>query len=125
MILLFILMIGLMVFLIASMWKVFEKAGQPGWAVLIPFYNLYIMTQIVNKPGWWVLLMIIPYIGLIWQIWTTNLISKSFGKDEGFTFGLIILPFIFYPILGFGDASYQGLANNAQIGTLDDPNSFK
>ena len=93
---------------LTAMWKVFEKAGQPGWACIIPFYNIYIMTKIGGKPGWWVLLMLIPFVNIIFSIWLYNMISKSFGKDEGFTFGLVILGIIFWPILGFGDAKYIG-----------------
>lgn len=115
--------LAFLIFMIASLWKTFEKAGQPGWAAIIPIYNVYIMTQIARKPGWWVLLMIIPYIGIIWSIWTQNLIAKSFGKNEGFTVGLILLPFIFWPILGFGDAKYNSASVNPGLGTLDDPNA--
>lgn len=112
--------LALLVFLIAAIWKVFEKAGQPGWAAIIPIYNYYIMTKIVGKPGWWTILMLIPYVGLIWNIWVTNLISKSFGKDEAFTVGLVLLGIIFWPILGFGSAQYLGPsakeAQNASLG---------
>lgn len=103
-----IIEIVLVVVVIAGFWKPFEKAGQPGWASIIPIYNVYIMCKIGGKPGWWVLLMCIPFVNVIFSIWLDNMISKSFGKDEGFTFGLVILPFIFYPILGFGDATYLG-----------------
>jgi hypothetical protein len=88
--------------------KVFKKAGQPGWAAIIPIYNLYVILKIVGKPGWWLLLMLIPLVNVVFAIWTVNLLSKSFGKDVGFTLGLIFLSFIFWPILAFGDAKYQG-----------------
>lgn len=101
-----LLVIGLVFVMIAGMWKIFEKAGQPGWAAIVPIYNMVIMLEIVKKPWWWLLLMIIPYVGLIWSIWTYNLLSKSFGKDEGYTIGMIFLPFIFIPMLGFGEAQY-------------------
>jgi hypothetical protein len=93
---------------IAGTWKAFQKAGQPGWACIVPFYNVYIMLKIGGKPGWWLLLFFIPLVNVVFAIWTTNMISKSFGKDEGFTIGLIFLGVIFWPILGFGDAVYQG-----------------
>ena len=96
------------VFLIAAQWKVFEKAEQPGWACIIPIYNTIVLLRIVGKPWWWILLMLIPIVNIIFAIWMTNLLSKSFGKDEGFTIGLILLSFIFYPILGFGNARYHG-----------------
>jgi hypothetical protein len=103
-----VLYLGFIVFLIAAMWKVFEKAGQPGWAAIIPIYNLYILTKIVGKPGWWLLMFIIPFVNIVFLVWTYNLLSKSFGKDEGFTVGLILLGFVFLPILGFGSAKYLG-----------------
>jgi len=93
---------------IAGMWKAFEKAGQPGWAAIIPIYNIYIMTKITGKPAIWTLLCIIPIINYIFFVWLLNMVSKSFGKDVGFTLGLIFLGFIFWPLLGFGDAKYQG-----------------
>ena len=104
-----IICLVLAVISIAGTWKAFEKAGQPGWACIIPFYNTYIMLKIAGKPGWWLLLFIfLPGINIIWLIWTMNMISKSFGKDEGFTVGLVLLGVIFWPVLGFGDAIYQG-----------------
>jgi len=93
---------------IAGEWKAFQKAGQPGWACIVPIYNAYIMLKIGGKPGWWLILFLIPGINFIFVVWTLNMISKSFGKDEGFTIGLVILGMIFWPILGFGDAVYRG-----------------
>lgn len=103
-----LIMLGFIGFFIASFWKIYVKARKPDWAALIPIYNLIVFCDIIGKPRWWTLLMIIPYIGLIWSIWGTNLIVKKFGKTEGFTVGCVFLPFVFYPILGFGDARYQG-----------------
>lgn len=102
---------GFVVFIILLVagWRIFEKAGKPGWASIIPFYNVIVLLEIVGKPWWWLLLMIfVPLGNFIWGIWTMNLMAKSFGKNEGFTVGLILLPFIFYPILGFGSADYRG-----------------
>lgn len=100
-----------LVILIAAIWKIFEKAGKPGWAALIPFYNIIVILEIVGKPWWWLFAMIfVPLGNFIWGIWAINLLAKSFGKNEGFTLGLILLPFIFYPILGFGNEEYQGPA---------------
>ncbi len=104
----FIICLVIFVISIAGTWKAFEKAGQPGWACIVPIYNIYIMLKIAGKPGWWLLLFLIPAVNVVFGIWTTNMISKSFGKDEGFTLGLIFLGFIFWPILGFGDAVYHG-----------------
>ena len=94
--------------MILGWWKIFQKAGKPGWACIIPFYNYIVACEIVGKPIWWFLLMICPCINFIFGIWVANLISKSFGKSEGFTVGLVLLNPIFACILGFGDAVYLG-----------------
>ena len=93
----------------AGMWKTYQKAGVAGWKAIIPIYNMAVLSQIVKKPWWWTLLMLIPYLGIIWSVWVLNRLSKSFGKGIGYTIGLIILPFIFYPLLGFGKAEYTAL----------------
>lgn len=100
---------------IAANWRIYEKAGKPGWACLIPFYNFYVLLEIVGKPGWWLIWIFIPFANIVVSIWVTNLLSKSFGKNEGFTLGLIFLSFIFYPILGFGNATYQGGAGGPKV----------
>jgi hypothetical protein len=100
--------LALIVLLIVAGWKIFEKAGQPGWAAIIPIYNIIVMLKIVGKPLWWLIMFIIPGVNLVFAIWTLNMLSKSFGKDEGFTVGLLLLGIVFYPILGFGDARYLG-----------------
>jgi len=99
---------------IIAQWKVFTKAGQPGWACIIPIYNIYIMTKITGKPGIWTLWCLIPFVNIVFIIWLYNMISKSFGHDEGFTAGLILLSFIFWPILGFGSSKYLGPYGNPE-----------
>lgn len=90
-------------------WKVFEKAGQPGWAILIPIYNLYVMLQIAGRPGWWLILYLIPLVNLIIMIIVAIDIAKAFGQSSAFGFFLLFLFCgIGYLILGFGDYSYQG-----------------
>jgi hypothetical protein len=96
------------ILLIVAMWKVFTKAGQPGWASIIPIYNLYIWCKIVGRPGWWILLMLIPLVNIIVGIILCIDMAKSFGKGVGFGIGLALLGVIFVPILGFGSAQYQG-----------------
>ena len=96
------------VFMIASLWKIFTKAGKPGWACIIPIYNIIIMLEIAGKPWWWLFLVWI--LAPVFGIWMINLISLSFGKSTGFTIGMLFLPFIFWPILGFGSAKYKGPA---------------
>ena len=100
------LLIALLV--IVAMWKVFTKAGQPGWASIIPIYNIYIWCKIVGRPGWWVILMLIPFVNFIILIILSIDMAKSFGKGVGFGLGLAFLGIIFLPILGFGSAQYQG-----------------
>jgi hypothetical protein len=104
--------IGLLVALlmIVAIWKVFAKAGQPGWASIIPIYNLYIWCKIVGRPAWWIILMLIPFVNIIVGIVLCIDMAKSFGKGVGFGIGLAFLGIIFLPILGFGSAKYQGAA---------------
>jgi len=101
--------LAVIVLLIIGEWKIFTKAGQPGWAVLIPFYNLYVFLQIVGRPTWWMLILLfIPVVNLIFLVIMTNDLSKSFGQGIGFTLGLIFLSPIFILLLGFGDYKYIG-----------------
>lgn len=102
--------LAILILIIASMWRVFTKAGQPGWAVFIPIYNVYVLCKVAGKPGWWVLLMLIPVVGFIIAILVTIGVAQQFGKGSVFSIGLILLPFIFYPLLAFGDATYGGAA---------------
>src|ERR1700756_4449287 len=95
---------------IVAMWKVFTKAGQPGWASIIPIYNLYIWCKIVGRPAWWIILMLIPFVNFIICIILCIDLAKSFGKGVGFGIGLALLGIIFFPILGFSSAQYQGPA---------------
>jgi hypothetical protein len=96
------------ILMIAACWKIFTKAGQPGWAAIIPIYNWYIFCKIVGRPGWWVILLLIPFVNFIIGIILCIDLAKSFGKGVGFGIGLILLGIIFFPILGFGSAQYQG-----------------
>lgn len=103
-----ILYLAIIAVWVIGMWKVFEKAGKPGWAAIIPIYNFIILIEIVGKPMIWVLWLILPCVNFVFIIWLYNLVSKSFGKSEGFTVGMVLFPYIFWPILGFGDAKYLG-----------------
>lgn len=95
------------VLVLVSMWKVFSKAGQPGWAIIIPIYNAYIFLKIAGKPGWWLLLFLIPLVNIIVGIIATIAFAERFGKGVGFALGMIFLSIIFYPLLAFGDAEYS------------------
>jgi hypothetical protein len=103
------------VFEIAAAWIMYTKAGQPGWAVIIPFYNFYVLLKIVGRPGWWLILYFIPIVDLIILIIVALDLAKSFGKGSGFGVGLIFLSFIFVPILAFGSSRYVGPAANATM----------
>ncbi|RMH11843.1 MAG: signal peptidase I [Planctomycetota bacterium] len=109
---LFILVIylALIILVIAGMWKTFTKAGQPGWACIIPIVNQYFLLKIVGRPWWWLILMFIPIINIIIAIIVSLDLAKSFGKGVLFAIGLILLAPIFFCILGFGSAEYQGPA---------------
>lgn len=98
----------LLLLIVASFWKIFVKAGQPGWAAIIPIYNNYIMQQIVGREVWWLIFLFIPGLQIVWSIVIGLDLAKSFGKETLWGVGLILLPFIFYPLLAFGDAQYQG-----------------
>ena len=101
-----IIYLALAVFMIAAVWKVFVKAGRPGWGCIIPIYNIYLLTQIGRKPGWWVILFFIPIANLIASILVCIGIAENFGKSAGFGLGLFFLGIVFYPILAFGEANY-------------------
>lgn len=101
-----IVYLAVLVFMLVTMWKIFTKAGQPGWAILVPFYNIIVMLKIAGKPGWWLLLFLVPVVNLVISIIVTVATAKNFGKDVGFAIGMILLPIIFYPILAFGSAQY-------------------
>jgi hypothetical protein len=96
--------------IIVGTWKVFTKAGKPGWAAIIPFYRSYVLTEVIGKPIWWFILLIIPCTAFIMWIFTAIEVAKKFGQGMGFAVGLIFLPFIFFPILGFGSAQYNASA---------------
>ena len=100
---------AMMILIIAGMWKTFTKAGKPGWASIIPFYNFYVMFEIVGRPGWWLLLLFVPFVNFVVYILLAIDMAKSFGKDT--VFGILMLWLIApvgYLMLGFGDAEYQG-----------------
>jgi len=95
------------VVMIAAMWKVFAKAGKPGWASIVPIYNLIVLIEIAGKPVWWFVLMLIPGVNIVVGIIVVIAFAKNFGKGVGFAFGLLLLAPIFYPMLAWGDARYQ------------------
>ena len=106
-ILLILIAIAIGLFLIVSFWKVFVKAGQPGWGIFIPIYNVYLLLKIAGRPGWWLILYLIPFVNFVIGIIVDIDIAKNFGKDTAFGLGLFFLGFIFFPILAFGSAEYK------------------
>jgi hypothetical protein len=106
--------LAVVVVVIVGGWKVFEKAGHPGWAILIPIYNAYIMLKIAGRPGWWLILYFIPLVNIVIMIIVAIDIAKAFGQSA--VFGVVLLFLlcgIGYLILGFGNYSYQGKATVA------------
>lgn len=99
------------VLIIAGMWRTFVKAGRPGWAAIIPIYNIYVLLQIVGRPGWWLILFLIPFVNIVIALLVSIDLAKSFGKSAAW--GIVLL-FIFnaigYLLLGFSDAQYKGPA---------------
>ncbi len=104
----FVIWLALVVLMIAGLWTTFSKAGQPGWTAIIPFVNMYFLCKVAGRPGWWLILYFIPLVNLIIHIIVCLDVAKNFQRGAGFGIGLLLLPFVFYPILGFGSATYGG-----------------
>ena len=102
-----LVMLAFVVLMIASVWKIFSKAGEPGWAAIVPIYNVIVMLKIGGKPVWWIVLFLIPLVNAIMGILLAIAIAEKFGKGTGFGLGMAFLPPIFYPMLAFGDAEYR------------------
>jgi hypothetical protein len=103
----YVLSFAIALLMIVSMWITVKKAGRPGVSQIIPIWNVIELVRISGKPLWWVILiLLVPIVDIVMAIIVINAISKAFGKNEGFTVGLILLPFIFWPILAFGKATY-------------------
>jgi hypothetical protein len=102
--------LAVLVLVLVSLWKIFEKAGKPGWAGIVPIYNLIVWMEIVGRPLWWVVLMFVPCVSIVVGIILCIDLAKSFGKDLAYGIGLALLPFVFFPMLAFSDARYVGPA---------------
>lgn len=105
-----VIQLAVIIAVLAGAWKMFQKAGKPGWAAIIPIYNIIVILEICGRPIWWILLMLIPCVNIVVAIIMWIDVAKSFGKSELFGIGLAFLGFIFIPILGFGSAQYVGPA---------------
>lgn len=98
----------LVVITLVAMWKIFVKAGKPGWAAIIPIYNIVVLMEICGRPGWWVIWYFVPIAQLVVMIIVSLDLAKKFGKSTVFAiFGLIFFPIIGYPMLGFGKSEYK------------------
>jgi len=97
----------ILVLMFAGLWKVFAKAGKPGWAAIIPIYNGIVALEIVGKPVWWIILLLIPFVGFFVAIPVCIALAKKFGKGAGYGIGLWLLSPIFLPMLGFGSSQYN------------------
>ena len=102
-----LVMLAVVALMIASAWIVFTKAGEPGWAALVPIYNVFVFLKIAGKPAWWFVLFLIPLVSIVIEIMVCISFAKNFGKETGFGLGLAFLGFIFFPILAFSDAQYS------------------
>jgi hypothetical protein len=101
-----IIYLAIVIFMIASLWITVSKAGRPGISQIIPIWNYIELVRISGKPLWWVILLFIPFVNIVIMIIVFHAIAQAFGKEAGFTVGLILLPFVFWPILAFGSATY-------------------
>src|SRR5262245_49189886 len=102
--------LAVVVLIIAGYWKTFEKAGKPGWAAIIPIYNLIVLAEVAGKPGWWGLLVFVPCVGFVFWFLMLLEIAKKFGQDALYAVLLFFFPYIMFPILGFGGARYNAAA---------------
>jgi hypothetical protein len=103
-----ILNLAIAVLVIASLWQIFVKMGEDGWKAIIPIYNYVVLLQLVGRPVWWVLLFFVPFANLVVLFLVWKDVAEGFGKGTGFAVGMLLLGFIFLPMLAFGDAQWQG-----------------
>jgi Family of unknown function (DUF5684) len=110
--------LSIVVLNIAAYWRIFSKAGQPGWTVLVPIYGSVKLIQISGRSGWWLLAFLVPLLNIFAIVRLQFDLARVFGRGIGFGFGLLLLPLIFAPILGFGDAQYVGDVRRQQPATV-------
>ena len=115
---LMLVVIGLTILWIASLWVLYRKAGVPGWGAIIPFYNMYLMYKIVWGSGWWFLTMLIPIGGVVILYITYFKLAKCFGKGTGYGVGMIFIPLILTAVLAFGGSRYMGPRPGGKAGSI-------
>jgi len=101
------LALGTLLLMMPALWLTFEKARQPGWAWLVPGYNLYALCRMAGRPGWWTVLLLVPGLNLVALCMLFHAIAKAFGFGPGMTLLMLFLPFVAFPVLGFGRARYR------------------
>jgi hypothetical protein len=105
-----LLMLAFFLIMAVSSWRLFTKAGRPGWASIVPIYNLVVWLQISGKPLWWIALYFIPLVNMVVAVLCGFALARKFGRGKAFGLGLVALPWIFVPVLAFGDDVYLGEA---------------
>ncbi len=103
-----LLQLAVAVVVLAGLWKIYAKAGKPGWAALVPIYNLIVLLDMLRRPWWWILLLLVPLVNVVVVVVLVNDLARAFGKGIGYTLGLLFLGFIFIPLLGFGSDPFVG-----------------
>lgn len=107
--LMLVLWLALAVLMIVSLWKLFKKAGKPGWASIVPFYNTWVMVEIAGLSALWFVLLFIPFVNIVAIVFIYNGIAKAFGKGAGTTALMIFFPYVMFPYLGLSKkVTYQG-----------------
>lgn len=99
--------LSLWVCYVGSLWLVYSKAGRSGWLIFIPIVNVYVMLRIAGKPGWYLLLLLIPIVNFFVLIFMWIDLGKAFGKGIPFGLGLIFFHWLFVIILAFGQSEYE------------------
>ena len=94
------------VLLVIPTWRIYVKAGEPGWSAIVPLFSQYTLCTVVGRPVWWLIWLLIPYVNFVfWLIFAMDL-ARVFSRSKGFGIGIWLLPFVFLPILGYGSAEY-------------------
>lgn len=107
----YVIVVAIAVIYVVALWKIFVKAGKPGWAAIVPIYNLYCLFEMTFGNGWLCLLTFVPCVNIVMTVMVYIKLAQAFGKGAGFGIGILFFPFIFLPMLGFGDAQYNGPVN--------------
>lgn len=100
------LLLAVILLMIPALWRTFEKAGRPGWAGLVPFYNVYELCAMGGSPGWWVMLMFVPALNILVLLIICHRAARAFGYGVGMALLMVFLPLVGFPVLGFGPARY-------------------